>query len=101
MDAFNNKTKDVLKFIYFGGEAPILAPYIKEAVEQMTNEEIMENNHYFLSGLIDDDESEIFKPTARTIILVALEILSLNEMKLNKDRICYGQRKEETNVNRQ
>ncbi|NWO12690.1 hypothetical protein [Virgibacillus sp.] len=81
MEAFNNKTKDALKFVYFGGEAPILSPYIKEAVEQMTNEEIMENNHYFLSGLIDGDESEIFKPTARTINLSALEILSLNELK--------------------
>ncbi|KYD11415.1 hypothetical protein B4102_2143 [Heyndrickxia sporothermodurans] len=81
MDPFQSNSKGVLKFIYFGGEAPILSPYIKESVKKVTNEEIMENNHYFLSELIEDDKSEIFKPAARTINLAALEILSLNERK--------------------
>lgn len=81
MEPFQSNSKGVLKFIYFGGEAPILAPYIKDCVKEMTNEEIMENNHHFLSELLEDDNSEIFKPTARTINLAALEILSLNERK--------------------
>ncbi|MFS0882757.1 hypothetical protein [Metabacillus niabensis] len=81
MEPFKDNSKGVLKFIYFGGEAPILAPYIKECVKNMTNEEIMENNHHFLGELLEDDKSEIFKPTARTINLAALEILSLNERK--------------------
>ncbi|MDM5335809.1 hypothetical protein QUF84_00665 [Fictibacillus enclensis] len=68
------------KYVYFGGEAPILAPYIKEAVKQATNEDILERNHFFLNELLDDD-AEIFKPTARTINLAALEILSLNARK--------------------
>lgn len=81
MEPFNNNSKDVLKFIYFGGEAPILNPYIKASVEKLTNEEIMENNHHFLGELLEDDKSEIFKPAARTINLASLEILSLNERK--------------------
>jgi plasmid segregation protein ParM len=81
MEPFQNNSKGVLKFVYFGGEAPILAPYIKECVKKMTNEEIMENNHHFLGELLEDDKSEIFKPAARTINLAALEILSLNERK--------------------
>ena len=81
MEAFSNNSKGVLKFIYFGGEAPILSPYIKESVKDITNEEIMENNHHFLGELIEEDKSEIFRPAARTINLAALEILSLNEKK--------------------
>ncbi|MGG0888974.1 hypothetical protein [Cytobacillus horneckiae] len=81
MEPFNNNSKGVLKFIYFGGEAPILSPYIKESVKKLTNEEIMENNHHFLGELLEDDKSEIFKPAARTINLASLEILSLNERK--------------------
>ncbi len=83
MGAFSSNSKGVLKFIYFGGEAPILAPYIKECVKKRTNEEIMENNHHFLGDLLEEEKSEIFKPTARTINLTALEILSLNERKSN------------------
>lgn len=81
MDPFSRDSKRTLKYIYFGGEAPILEPYIKEAVKRSTNEEIMENNHYFLSQLMEESKDEIFKPTARTINLAALEILSLNERK--------------------
>lgn len=81
MEPFNNNSKGVLKFIYFGGEAPILSPYIKDSVKKLTNEEIMENNHHFLGELLEDDKSEIFKPAARTINLASLEILSLNERK--------------------
>jgi plasmid segregation protein ParM len=83
MEPFSSNSKGVLKYIYFGGEAPILAPYIKESVIKHTNEEILENNHFFLNELLEDDHSEIFKPTARTINLAALEILSLNERKSN------------------
>ncbi|MCK1995469.1 hypothetical protein MPH61_23385 [Peribacillus muralis] len=81
MEPFNSNSKGVLKYIYFGGETPILAPYIKECVKKMTSEEIMENNHYFLGELLEDDKKEIFKPASRTINLAALEILSLNERK--------------------
>lgn len=79
MESFKTNTKEALKFIYFGGEAPILEPYIKHSITELTNEGIMENNHYFLSDLIQDTEAEVFPPTARTINLTALEILSLNE----------------------
>lgn len=84
LEAFNTNSKGEVKYIYFGGEAPILAPYIKESVKNRTNEEIMENNHFFLSELLDEDNSEVFKPTARTINLTALEILSLNEKSTEK-----------------
>ncbi|MFB7304613.1 Alp7A family actin-like protein [Heyndrickxia sporothermodurans] len=76
-EAFNTDGKRK-KFVYFGGEAPILSPYIKEAVKNATNEDILERNHFFLNELLDD-ETEIFKPAARTVNLAALEILSLNE----------------------
>lgn len=77
MDSF--KSNGTLKFIYFGGEAPILEPYIKTSVQRITNEEIMENNHYFLNDLLEENKEEVFRPTARTINLTALEILSLSE----------------------
>lgn len=79
MESFKTNTKEALKFIYFGGEAPILEPYIKHSITKITNEGIMENNHFFLSDLIEDTKDEVFAPTARTINLTALEILSLNE----------------------
>ncbi|SCY83893.1 Alp7A family actin-like protein [Lysinibacillus fusiformis] len=79
MESFKTNTKEALKFIYFGGEAPILEPYIKQSITKITNEGIMENNHFFLSDLIEDTKDEVFAPTARTINLTALEILSLNE----------------------
>lgn len=79
MDSFNGNTTGALKFIYFGGEAPILEPYIKECVKRSTNEDIMENNHYFLGDLLDESTDEVFRPTSRTINLAALEILSLSE----------------------
>lgn len=81
MNPFNGDSENPLKYIYFGGEAPILEPFIKEAVKRNTNEDIMENNHYFLGQLVKESKGEIFKPTARTINLAALEILSLNEKK--------------------
>ena len=79
MESFKGNTKEAFKFIYFGGEAPILEPYIKQSIIRKTNEGIMENNHYFLSDLLEETENEVFRPTARTINLTALEILSLNE----------------------
>ena len=79
MNSFNDNIKGVLKFVYFGGEAPILEPYIKESVKRITNEDIMENNHYFLSDLLEENTDEVFRPTSRTINLAALEILSLSE----------------------
>lgn len=79
MELFEGNAKGALKFVYFGGEAPILEPYIKECVKRNTNEDIMENNHYFLSDLLEETIDEVFRPTARTINLAALEILSLSE----------------------
>lgn len=79
MESFKINTKEPFKFIYFGGEAPILEQYIKECIKRNTNEEIMENNHYFLTDILEDTKDEVFRPTARTINLTALEILSLNE----------------------
>lgn len=84
MEPFSSHSKEEIKYIYFGGESPILAPYMKESIKNKTNEEIMENNHFFLSELLDDDNAEVFKPAARTINLAALEILSLNEKRKEK-----------------
>ncbi|MFS0783504.1 hypothetical protein [Bacillus sp. 1P06AnD] len=80
METFSS-SKGVIKYIYFGGLAPILAPYIKDCVERMTNEDIAENNHHILNELITEDSSEVFRPAARTLNVTALEILSLNERK--------------------
>lgn len=82
------KTKDkVIKFIYFGGESPVLKPYIKYSLLKNMTEQAVENNHFFLDEILEDDKKEIFKPTSRTINLTALEILSINEMKKIKDNI--------------
>lgn len=79
------KVKDkLLKFVYFGGEAPVLEPYIKISLRKHMSEQAAENNHFFLEELLEEDKKEIFKPTSRTINLAALEILSLNAMSNNK-----------------
>lgn len=79
MQSYSDHSKGTLKYVYFGGETPVLEPYIKNSVKKATSEEIMENNHYFLGELLEVDNKEAFRPTARTINLGALEILSLNE----------------------
>ncbi|GAF66472.1 hypothetical protein BTS2_3373 [Bacillus sp. TS-2] len=85
MDTFSSDSKTKLEYIYFGGEAPILAPYIKEAIKNSTTEDIMERNHHFLDDVIEssyddiDNDKEVFKPSARTVNLAALLLLSLNE----------------------
>ena len=71
----------MVKFIYFGGESPILQEYIKKALLNHMNEQFAKNNHLFLNDIIIDDKKEVFKPTSRTINLTALEILSINETK--------------------
>ncbi len=70
-----------LKYVYFGGEAPILAPYIREFISNRFSEDILERNHYFLADILEEDGTELFRPTSRTINISALEILSLNEKK--------------------
>lgn len=77
---FNGITDKTLKYIYIGGEAPILSPYINESIVKLYGEDIAENNHLFLADLIEEDDKEILKPNSRIINLVALEILSLNEL---------------------
>lgn len=84
MQPFSNHAKGTLKYVYFGGESPILEPYIKNSVTNATTEEIMENNHHFLCDYLEEDSKEVVKPSARTINLVALEILSLNELSKGK-----------------
>lgn len=78
-----NTDRQRKKYVYFGGEAPILAPYIQESIVNLTSEKVLENNHFFLHEFLQDDENEVFKPTARTLNLEALEILSLNEQSQN------------------
>lgn len=78
MTPYTDYTKGILKYVYFGGEAAVLEPYIKKSVASNTSEDIMENNHLFLPDLLEQDNKEVFHPTARTINLTALEILSLN-----------------------
>lgn len=83
-EAYNSNTNRK-KYVYFGGETPILTPYIKEVIKNMTSEEILESNHFFLNELLEEDNSEIFQPTARTINIAALEILSQNERKSTQE----------------
>lgn len=86
LQIFNTfKTKDkVIKFIYFGGESPVLKPYIKVSLREHMTEQAAENNHFFLDEILEEDKKEIFRPTARTINLSALEILSIDEMRNSK-----------------
>lgn len=86
LQIFNTfKTKDkVIKFIYFGGESPVLKPYIKVSLREHMTEQAAENNHFFLDEILGEDKKEIFRPTARTINLSALEILSIDEMRNSK-----------------
>lgn len=79
MQPFSSNSKKELYYIYFGGEAPILKKYIQEAVANLTNEKIMEKNHLFLEDYLVKDDNEVIIPNARTINIIALEILSLNE----------------------
>jgi plasmid segregation protein ParM len=81
LTSFKPEGNEVLKFIYFGGEAPILEKFLKESLLKHMTEKALQNNHYFISDIIEDDPKEIFKPTSRTINLTALEILSLDELK--------------------
>jgi plasmid segregation protein ParM len=81
LSSFKPEGNEVLKFIYFGGEAPILEKFLKESLLKHMTEKALQNNHYFISDIIEDDPKEIFKPTSRTINLTALEILSLDELK--------------------
>lgn len=76
-----SSTNTVLKFIYIGGEAPILEPYIIVSLLGYMNEASVKNNHFFLSDIIKRDEKEIFAPTSRTINLVALELKAIDEAK--------------------
>lgn len=84
LTAFIPEGNEVIKFIYFGGEAPILEPFIKESLLNHMNENASENNHFFLNKLIEEDKKEKFPPDSRTINLTALEILSINEMSSQK-----------------
>ena len=76
-----SSTNTVLKFIYIGGEAPVLEPYIRLALLDHMNETAAKNNHFFLSDIIKRDEKEIFAPTSRTINLAALELKAIDETK--------------------
>ncbi|PGT90087.1 hypothetical protein [Bacillus thuringiensis] len=79
LKTFAKMTSAPLKFVYFGGEAPILGDYIKEAVARRTSQEIAEKNHLLLSDVISVDEKEVFPPVSRTINLASLELLSVKE----------------------
>lgn len=79
LHTFSKMSTAPLKFVYFGGEAPILGDYIKEAVTRLTSAEIAQNNHLLLSEVIKVDPNEVFAPVSRTINLNALELLSVKE----------------------
>ncbi|MBZ9618439.1 ParM/StbA family protein [Clostridium estertheticum] len=81
LNSFINESGEPIKFIYFGGEASILEPFIKQSLLEHMSEAVVENNHFFLNEILEDDTKEIFKPSPRTINLAALEILSINEMR--------------------
>lgn len=78
------ETDRLLKFVYFGGESPVLKPYIKKTLLKFVTEKVAEENHIFLDDLLENDTSEVFKPTSRTINLTALELLSISEVTKNK-----------------
>lgn len=79
LHTFTKMTTSPLKFVYFGGEAPILGEYIKEAVTRLTSAEIAQNNHLLLSDVIKVDSNEVFPPVSRTINLNSLELISVKE----------------------
>lgn len=79
LGAFTPEGDEVLKYVYFGGEAPILEPFIKKVLLKYMSESAVENNHLFLDEILEEDERESFRPSSRTINLAALEILSLIE----------------------
>ncbi|MDA1742255.1 ParM/StbA family protein [Bacillus cereus] len=82
LNAFIPASSDeVLKFVYFGGEAPILEPYIKENLLDHMSETAANSNHFFLDEIIEEEDNEVFAPTARTINLNALELRSIDETK--------------------
>ncbi|MEK4444310.1 Alp7A family actin-like protein [Niallia sp. FSL K6-0077] len=68
-----------LKYVYFGGEAPILVPYIKEYISNTFNDHIADRNHFLLSELLEEDSRELLRPSSRTINIIALDIISLTE----------------------
>lgn len=70
-------------FIYIGGEAPILQPYIKHHLAKNISTKLVETNHLFLDDIIDPVGDEEFVPTPRTTNIAALEIISLDEMVKN------------------
>ncbi|PEW28198.1 ParM/StbA family protein [Bacillus thuringiensis] len=76
-----SSTNTVLKFIYIGGEAPVLEPYIRLALLDHMSETAAKNNHFFLNDIIQSNEKEVFAPTSRTINLAALELKAIDEMK--------------------
>lgn len=81
LSAFVPESGDtVYTFIYIGGEAPILQPYIKSCLAGKISRQAVERNHYFLDEFILPDSMEAFAPEARTLNIAALEILSLNEL---------------------
>ncbi|PFJ83326.1 hypothetical protein COJ11_32595, partial [Bacillus cereus] len=45
------------------------------------SEEAAQNNHFFLNDIIEEEDNEVFAPTARTINLNALELRSIDETK--------------------
>ncbi|MBX9158424.1 Alp7A family actin-like protein [Bacillus cereus group sp. MYBK15-3] len=79
LNTFAKMASTTLKFVYFGGEAPILEVYIKEALEAETSAEIAAKNHYFLRDLLVIGDNEVFTPVSRTINIAALELLSATE----------------------
>ncbi|ARJ25854.1 hypothetical protein B7492_33000 (plasmid) [Bacillus mycoides] len=76
-----SSTNTVLKFIYIGGEAPVLEPYIRVALLDHMSETAANNNHFFLNNIIQNDDKEVFAPTSRTINLAALELKAIDDMK--------------------
>ncbi|KFN13897.1 hypothetical protein DJ94_4357 [Bacillus pseudomycoides] len=76
-----------MKFIYIGGEAPVLEPYIRLALLDHMSESAAKNKHFFLNDIIQNSEKEVFAPTSRTINLAALELKTIDEMKGRADNM--------------
>lgn len=55
LSSFKPEGNEVNKFIYFGGEAPILEKLIKESLLKYMIEKAIKNNHFFINDISQDD----------------------------------------------
>uniref|UniRef100_UPI003F494CD6 Alp7A family actin-like protein n=1 Tax=Bacillus multifaciens TaxID=3068506 RepID=UPI003F494CD6 len=77
LNSFDTSSDEVMVFVYFGGEAPILDPYIRQNLLNHMSPEAADKNHLFLHDIIEKGNNEIIPVTPRTINLISLEVRSI------------------------